>query len=373
MIRRGKVPLLSECGDKLRLIGGMAVNIRYTLSWCIFGVPGFGDHSSMSPCSQNCRSISDAVEKNILNATASSTYDFCDELSSPADLSPCSSCYSSIKTQLYFSNCKLPHDPFLAFANQFFSPFFPPSDLNLLRSACELKIPIPTPFPIIGSHIFTNTPFDSYPSSLISNSLSYGAKLAIGIAIPSTLLLLVVLALLLWYIRDYKRRRSSISNQIPRFPSPPTKPLPYYYKSLPPHPPIIKQNKPSSHYPPGAPPTVFHPTPPLRKLSPTSPTPKPLQPRRPWPHVATQLIFTPLIHHRPATLTTRATNVTTGPALSPFSSPPRRSAMQGSSRMPSLSRGVVAFEHGGGRKKHRNKNKNKDGLKERGKLEISLV
>lgn len=126
MIRRGKVPLLSECGDKLRLIGGMAVNIRYTLSWCIFGVPGFGDHSSMSPCSQTCRSISDAVEKNILNATASSTYDFCDELSSPADLSPCSSCYSSIKTQLYFSNCKLPHDPFLAFANQFFFPFFPP-------------------------------------------------------------------------------------------------------------------------------------------------------------------------------------------------------------------------------------------------------
>lgn len=85
----------------------MAVNIRYTLSWCIFGVRGFGDHSSISPCSETCRNISDVVEKNILNATASSTYDYCNELNSPADLSPCASCFSPIKTQLYLSNCKL--------------------------------------------------------------------------------------------------------------------------------------------------------------------------------------------------------------------------------------------------------------------------
>ena len=132
MTRHGKVPLLSECGDKLRLIGGMAVNIRYTLSWCILGFTGFLDNSYISPCSQTCRNISDAVEKNILNATASSTYDFCDELSSPADLSPCSSCYSPIKTQLYLSNCKLPHDPFLAFANHFFYFFWGRCALLLL-------------------------------------------------------------------------------------------------------------------------------------------------------------------------------------------------------------------------------------------------
>lgn len=112
----------------------MAVNIRYTLSWCIFGVPGFGDNSSISPCSDTCRNISDAVEKDILNATASSTYDFCDELSSPADLSLCSSCYSPIKTQFYLSNCKLPKNPFLAFANLggvFFFFRFEPSPFSM--------------------------------------------------------------------------------------------------------------------------------------------------------------------------------------------------------------------------------------------------
>lgn len=365
----------------------MIVNIRYTLSWCIFGVPGFGDHSSISPCSDTCRNISDAVEKDILNATASTTYDFCDELSSPADLSLCSSCYSPIKTQLYLSNCKLPQQnplflPFFANfgGDVFFLLFFLSSDLNLLRSACELKIPIPTPFPIIGSQIFTNTPLDSYSSSSTksrSNGLSYREKLAIGIAIPSILLLLVVLAILLWYIRDYRRKRSSISNQIPRFPSPPTKPLPYY-KPLPPSPPIInpivKQNRPSPYNPRGPPPTVFHPTPRLSSLSPSSPAPKPLQSRRSRPHEATQFIITHPIHHRPTTPTTRATTslTTVGPPPSPFPSPPPRSAMRGSSRMPPRSRDVVMSEHGGGRRKHRN-TKNKKGRKERGESKVLFV
>lgn len=267
----------------------MAVNIRYTLSWCIFGVRGFGDHSSISPCSETCRNISDVVEKNILNATASSTYDYCNELNSPADLSPCASCFSPIKTQLYLSNCKLSTNPFLLLLTSCF--FY--TDLGLLRSACELKIPIPTPFPIVGSQIFTSTPPDNYSPSpnSTSNGLSHGAKLAIGIAIPSTLLLLVILTILLWYIRDYRRRRSSISDQIPRFPSPPTKPLPHY-KPFPPPPPLMRQNKPSPYYPPGPPPTIFHPTPRLSNLSPSSTIPKPLQPRRPRLHVAAQFILT---------------------------------------------------------------------------------
>lgn len=243
--------------------------------------------------------------------------------------------------------------------------------MNLLRSACELKIPIPTPFPIIGSQIFTNTPFDNYSSSSTtkstSNSLSYGEKLAIGIAIPSTLFLLAVLVILLWYIRDYRRKRSStISNQIPRFPSPPTKPLPHY-KPLPPSPPIYKQNRPSPHYRPGPPPTIFHPTPRLSSLPPSRPAPKSLQPRRSRPHEATQFIITHPIHHRPTIPTTRATTslTTAGPSSSPFPSPPPRSALRGQPRMPPRSRSVVMSEHGGGRRKHRNTKTNK-GRKERG-------
>lgn len=347
----------------------MVVNIRYTLSWCIFGIPGFGDHSSISPCGETCRNISDAVEKNILNATASSTYDYCDELNSPTDLSPCASCYSPIKTQLYISNCRLSHHPCLPLLTGFFFLFFSFLDLNFLRSACELKIPIPTPFPILGSQLFTSTPPDNYSPSRNSTSkgLSRSAKLAIGIAIPSTLLLLVPLAILLWYIRDYKRKRSSISDQIPRFPSPPTKPLPHY-KPFPPPKPITKQNKPSPSYPAGPPPTIFHPTPRLRKLSPSSPVAKPLQPRRPRPHVAAQFIFTHPIHYQHAAPNTRATSVTTSP-ISLLSSPPPRSALRSSSRMPPRSRGVVKFEpRGGGRKRRRRKVKK--GWKDRGKLEV---
>lgn len=276
-------------------------------------------------------------------------------------------------------------NPFLASANLeagcFFLSSFLSSDLNLLRSACELKIPIPTPFPIIGSQVFTNTPLNNYSSSSTkstSNSLSYGEKLAIGIAIPSTLFLLVVLVILLWYIRDYKRKRSSISNQIPRFPSPPTKPLPIY-KPLPPTPPIVpivKQNRPSPYYPPGPAPTVFHPTPRLSSLPPSSPAPKRSQPRRSRPHEATKLIITHPIHHRPTTPTTRATTslTTAGPPSSPFPSPPPRSALRGPSRMPPRSRAVVMSEHGGGRRKHRNTNtKNNKGRKERGDSKVSFV
>ena len=180
--------------------------------------------------------------------------------------------------------------------------------MKLLRSACELKIPIPTPFPIIGSQIFTSNPANNYSSSQnsASNVISYGARVVIGIAIPATLLLLVTLAILLWYIHDYKRERRSISDQILRFPSPPTKPLA-------PLPPIMKQKKPSPYYPPVPPPNILHPTPRLRNPSPSNPVPKPLQSRRPRFHVATQFIFTHPIHHQSATPTTRATNVTTGP------------------------------------------------------------
>ena len=373
------------------------------MSWCIFGVPGFGDHSSISPCSDTCRNISDAVEKDILNPTASTTYDFCDQLSSPADLSLCSSCYSPIKTQFYLSNCKSHtsiNPLFLLSANLdirgggreksffFLLLFLILQDLNLLRSACELKIPIPTPFPIIGSQIFTNIPLGNYSSSSSSsksrsNSLSYREKLAIGIAIPSTLLLLALLVILLWYIRDYRRKRgSSISNQLPRFPSPPTKPLPQY-KPLPPSPPRVKLDSHSPPYhPPGPPLTVFHPTPRLNSLSPSSPAPKPFQPphqSRPHHEAATQFIIThhPIIHHHdPTTPTTRATtNLTTaGPPSSLFPSPQPQSDMRGPSRMPPSSRGLIMSEHGGGRgRKHRNTKKKIKGRKERVESKVLFV
>lgn len=80
--------------------------MRYTLSWCLFGFAGSGDHSAISPCSEQCSNIADGLEKNILNASATTAYDYCDGFSSMVDVNSCADCYARIYTQFYLSNCK---------------------------------------------------------------------------------------------------------------------------------------------------------------------------------------------------------------------------------------------------------------------------
>lgn len=84
----------------------IAVNLRFTLSWCLFGFSGSSDYSSISPCSETCSHVSDALEMNIVNSSASTPYDYCDALNSESDLNSCASCYSQINPQFYLSNCK---------------------------------------------------------------------------------------------------------------------------------------------------------------------------------------------------------------------------------------------------------------------------
>lgn len=79
------------------------------------------------------------------------------------------------------------------------------SDLNLLSSACEWQITPPTDFPIAGSQVFTHKPPSNYstagPNSRGSSGLTNQSKLAIGIAIPVFLLLVLGGLLLFWYFQ----------------------------------------------------------------------------------------------------------------------------------------------------------------------------
>ena len=84
----------------------VAVSIRYTLSWCLFGFPGSGAVDAVSPCHESCSTLSKGLEKNILNSSASTSYDYCEDLKSTADVDSCAICYSQIKNQKYLSNCK---------------------------------------------------------------------------------------------------------------------------------------------------------------------------------------------------------------------------------------------------------------------------
>lgn len=82
--------------------------------------------------------------------------------------------------------------------------------LRVLGSACEWKITPPMGFPIKGSQVFTYKAPSNYstlgPDSFTHRSsfsgLSYQSKLAIGIAIPTILfLILCSIVLLFWYLK----------------------------------------------------------------------------------------------------------------------------------------------------------------------------
>lgn len=80
--------------------------MRYTLTWCLFGFSDSSDHGAISPCSEQCDNIADGLKKNMLNASATTPYDYCDGFISIVDVNSCADCYSRINTQFYLSNCK---------------------------------------------------------------------------------------------------------------------------------------------------------------------------------------------------------------------------------------------------------------------------
>ncbi len=187
------------------------------------------------------------------------------------------------------------------------------SVLNLLSSACDLKILPPLAFPIISSQVFTTHPPANYStvgqnSSPESSIVSHKTKVAIAIAVPATLILLLYLVILYWYIRLYNRMKQYNNPSRPESsepPEPPSKPSIISKSS------IVKSEPPPPWSQSNA--TVFHPTPRLQEVPPSYPPP-----RFKCPHVATQATTT-----RKARLETRRTSATPD-LLSPSSSPSPR-------------------------------------------------
>ena len=82
------------------------VNMRYALDWCLFGFPQGDKETASNQCIPACGRISNALEINLLNVTASSTYDFCQDPDFLPNVGSCASCYKTVPNQLYLSNCK---------------------------------------------------------------------------------------------------------------------------------------------------------------------------------------------------------------------------------------------------------------------------
>ena len=80
--------------------------MRYALDWCLYGFPKRGAKVASDQCSTACGRISKALEINLLNVTASSTYDYCQDPDFLPNVGSCASCYMDVPNQLYMSNCE---------------------------------------------------------------------------------------------------------------------------------------------------------------------------------------------------------------------------------------------------------------------------
>ena len=80
--------------------------MRYVLDWCLFGYPQGDKEIASTQCTTACGRISSALEINLPNASASSTYDYCQDPEFLPNVGSCASCYKNVPNQLYLSNCK---------------------------------------------------------------------------------------------------------------------------------------------------------------------------------------------------------------------------------------------------------------------------
>ena len=80
--------------------------MRYALDWCLFGYPQGDREIASAQCTTACGRISNALEINLPNASASSTYDYCQDPEFLPNVGSCASCYKNVPNQLYLSNCK---------------------------------------------------------------------------------------------------------------------------------------------------------------------------------------------------------------------------------------------------------------------------
>lgn len=170
------IPLTGEQSD----LGWALYNMRYALDWCLFDFPGGDNETAADQCAA-CGRISKALEINLLNATASSTYDYCQDPEFLPNVGSCASCYKTVPNQLYLSNF-----------------------LNTLGYACQNQPSPVLPFPVKPSDIFTYQPPSNFSAlgatSASSHGLSHDARVAIAISVPVVSFLIFSLLLVYFYV-----------------------------------------------------------------------------------------------------------------------------------------------------------------------------
>ena len=183
--------------------------MRYALDWCLFDFPK-GDNETAADQCTTCGRISKALEINLLNATASSTYDYCQDPEFLPNVGSCASCYKNVPNQLYLSNCKH-FSP--ASEDQCTKRKYPV--LNTLEYACQNQPSPVLPFPVKPSDIFTYQPPSNFSAlgatSASSHGLSHDARVAIAISVPVVSFLIFSLLLVYFYV--HKKAPSDCPHQ----------------------------------------------------------------------------------------------------------------------------------------------------------------
>lgn len=173
--------------------------MRYALDWCLFGFPRGNKEIASAQCNTACGRISNALKTNLPNATASSTYDYCQDPNFLPNVGSCASCYKNVPNQLYLSNCKLS-----SLTGEDCCPDKMNPVLNTLEYACQNQPSPVLPFAVKPSDIFTYQPPSDFSvlgtDSSSSHGLSHDARVAIAISVPVAAFLLFSLLLVYFYV-----------------------------------------------------------------------------------------------------------------------------------------------------------------------------
>ena len=175
--------------------------MRYALDWCLFGYPQGDKEIASAQCTTACGRISSALEISLPNASASSTYDYCQDPEFLPNVGSCASCYKIVPNQLYMSNCK-----YSSLVNKACSTKIRNAVLNTLEYACQIQPSPVLQFPVKPSNIFTDQPPSNFStlgtstSSTSSHGLSHEARVAIAITVPVVVFLIFSLLLVYFYV-----------------------------------------------------------------------------------------------------------------------------------------------------------------------------
>ena len=173
--------------------------MRYALDWCLFNFPQDDNETASDQCITACGRIANALEINLRNATASSTYDYCQNSDFLPNVGSCASCYSKVPNQLYLSNCK-----HLFLASEDHCPDKTYLVLNTLEYACQNQPSPVLPFPVKPSNIFTYQPPSNFSdlgtTGTSSHAISHDARVAIAISVPVAVFLIFSLLLVYFYV-----------------------------------------------------------------------------------------------------------------------------------------------------------------------------